>query len=325
MSSKVREADKLARVCKSRAWSILGSQYKICQGQGEDKPLVLIHKAPLGWRNKMFKKMAMVGILGALGAATVVGGGALSYVRTGVHSARQTVRDNVPIEWEIKRARDMINDLQPEIQRNTEVVIREEKAIERLAAEIEAKDELLAKSHGEIMRLKSDLENGNQARSVRFVYKGKQYSEDQVRADLTNRFKQFQAVEQTTDKLKQVLLAREKNLDAARRKLEGMQAAERELEVEVENIQARLTLLQVAQTNSPVTLDDGQLSNTRQLLDDIATRIDVAEGMLASEGALDGAIDLDETTSAELLDEISAYFDKDTAEVKSLVSTESNL
>lgn len=273
----------------------------------------------------MFKKMAMVGILGALGAATVVGTGAWSYVRTGVHSAQQTMRDSVPIEWEIKRARDMITDLKPEIRRNTEVVYREEVAVKRLAEEIGAKEELLAKSHTEIMRLKSDLENGAQSRAVRFVYKGKKYSEDQVREELSNRFKQFQVVEQTTDKLKQVLSAREKNLDAARRKLEGMLAAKRELEVEVENVQARLTLVEVAQTNSPVTLDDGQLSNTRQLLDEIATRIDVAERMIASEGALEGAIDLDETTSANLLDEISTYFDKDAAEARSLVSTESNL
>ncbi len=287
--------------------------------------MVLIHKAPLGWRNKMFKKMAMVGILGALGAATVVGTGAWSYVRTGVHSAQQTVRDSVPIKWEIKRARDMITDLKPEIQRNAEVVAREEVAVKRLAEEIGAKEELLAKSHSDILRLKNDLENGNQSRSVRFVYKGKKYSEDQVREELSNRFKQFQGYEQTTNKLKQVLAAREKNLDASRRKLEGMLAAKRELEVEIENIQARLTLVEVAQTTSPITLDDGQLSNTRKLLDEIATRIDVAERMIASEGALEGAIDLDETTSEDLLDEISAYFDKDVAEVKSLVSTESNL
>lgn len=273
----------------------------------------------------MFKKMAMVGILGALGAATVVGTGAWSYVRTGVHSAQQTVRDSVPIKWEIKRARDMITDLKPEIQRNAEVVAREEVAVKRLAEEIGAKEELLAKSHSDILRLKNDLENGNQSRSVRFVYKGKNYSEDQVREELSNRFKQFQGYEQTTNKLKQVLAAREKNLDASRRKLEGMLAAKRELEVEIENIQARLTLVEVAQTTSPITLDDGQLSNTRKLLDEIATRIDVAERMIASEGALEGAIDLDETTSEDLLDEISAYFDKDVAEVKSLVSTESNL
>lgn len=268
----------------------------------------------------MFKKMAMVGVLGALGAAAIVGTGAWSYVRTGVHTARQTVRDSVPVEWEIKRARDMIKELEPEIRHNYEIVAREEVAVKRLAEEISAKESLLAKSHSDIMRLKSDLESGSHSGSVHFTYAGRKYSEDQVREDLSNRFQQFKVHEQTTGKLTQVLTAREKNLDASRRKLEGMLAARRELEVEIENIQARLTLVEVAQTNSPITLDDSQLSSTRKLLDDIRTRIDVAERMVASEGALQGTINLDEPTSENLLDEIADYFGADRAEVESLVS-----
>ncbi len=270
----------------------------------------------------MFKKMAMVGILGALGAVTVVGTGAWSYVRTGVNSAHQTVRDSVPIDWEIKRARDMISDLKPEIRRNAEVVAREEVAVRHLSEEIGNKEVVLAKSRSDILRLKDDLASGSLSGKVHFTYAGRKYSENQVREDLENRFKQFQVHEQTTDKLKQVLVAREKNLEAARRKLDSMLSAKRELEVEIENIQARLTMVQVAQTNSPVALDDGQLSSTRKLLDEIRTRIDVAEQMVASEGILEGAIELDESTSADLLDEISSYFGAGQAEVESLVSVD---
>ena len=82
-----------------------------------------------------------------------------------------------------------------------------------------------------------------------------------------------------------------------------------------------MTLVEVAQTNSPIALDDGQLSHTRQLLDDIRARIDVAERMVASEGALEGAINLEESSSEDLLDEISSYFGKTQAEVETLVST----
>ncbi len=167
----------------------------------------------------------------------------------------------------------MIEDLKPEIARNLQVVAREEVGVQRLASEIKAKEEQLAKSRSDIMRLlKGDLESG----SVRFVYAGAaSYSVNQVKEDLSNRFKQFQVHEQTTSKLNQVLSAREKNLDAARRKLDSMLAAKRELEVEVENLQARMTMVEVAQTSSPVALDDSHLSSTRQLLDDIRTRIDV--------------------------------------------------
>lgn len=258
----------------------------------------------------MCKKFMVAGIAAAL-AAFVVGSGAWSYIRTGVHTAHQSVKDSVPIEWEISRARQMIKDLEPEIKKNLEVVTREEIGVEKLAMEIQQKEGLLAKSRDDIMRLKGDLESG----SVRFVYAGRSYSQDQVKDDLESRFRQFQVYEQTTTKLNQVLVAREKNLDAARRKLDEMLSAKRSLEVEIENLQARLTMVDVAKTSSSVALDDSALSETRKLLDDIRTRIDVEERVTASQGMLEGTIPLEETASSDLLTEISSYFGEDQAEV----------
>lgn len=265
----------------------------------------------------MCKKFLTVGILGAVAVAGLVSTGAWSYVRTGIHTAHQSVKDSVPIDWEIKRARDMIEDLEPEIARNLEVVLKEEVAVDRLAQQIQDKETQLAKSRGDILRLKNDLESG----SVRFVYAGRSYSDEQVRADLANRFERFKVFEATTDKLSQVLDARQKNLLAARQKLEEMQSAKRELEVEIENLQARQTMVEVAQTSNPVTLDDSQLSHTRQLLDDIRTRIDVAEKMSASAGALNGSIQLDDDqTSADLLNEIADYMGDADPEIEVLLS-----
>ena len=268
----------------------------------------------------MLKKIAILSAVGLASTAALAGTGAWSYMRTGIRCASESVHESVPITWEIKRARQMIQDLKPEIARNLQVVAREESGVQRLASEIKAKEDQLAKSRGDIMRLKGDLESG----SVRFVYAGRSYTEVQVKEDLSNRFKQFQVHEETTAKLNQVLTAREKNLEAARRKLDSMLAAKRELEVEVENLQARMTMVEVAQTSSPVSIDDSHLSSTRQLLDDIRTRIDVAERMVASEGALDGAIQLDEPASENLLDEIADYFGEGRAEIESLVSSENN-
>lgn len=257
--------------------------------------------------------------VGSLAAAMIVGGlvatGAWSYVRTGMGHASQAVKDSVPIEWEIKRARQMINDLKPEIAKNMQIVAKEEVSVARLGEEITNKQNVLVKSRDDIMRLKDDLKSG----SVHFVYAGRKYSQTQVRDDLTNRFKQFQVHEQTTQKLSQVLAAREKNLDAARRKLDEMLSAKRELEVEVENLQARMTMVEVAQTSNPVSIDDSHLSSTRQLLDEISTRIDVAERLSASEGALSGTIPLDETETSDVLKEIADYFGEGRSEVESLV------
>jgi chromosome segregation ATPase len=264
----------------------------------------------------MIKKL----FLGSLATAAVAGGlittGAWSYVRCGVNEASQVVKDSVPIEWELKRARQMIEDLRPEIAKNMQVVAKEEVSVQRLGEEITNKKNVLVKSRSEIMRLKDDLKSG----STHFVYAGRKYSEGQVRDDLSNRFKQFQVHEQTTQKLTDVLTARERNLDAARRKLDEMLSAKRELEVQVENLQARLTMVQVAQASNPVSIDDSHLSSTRQLLDEIRTRIDVAETLNASDGVMLGSIQIDTTETSDVLQEIADYFGEGRSEVESLVS-----
>jgi chromosome segregation ATPase len=267
----------------------------------------------------MLKKVVMGSLLAGTVAVGLVATGAWSYVRTGVNVAGQTVRDSVPIEWEIKRARQMIEDLKPEIAKNMQVVAKEEVSVQRLTEEITTKQTQLTKGREDILRLKDDLKSG----AKRFVYAGRNYSEEQVRDDLSNRFKQFQVHEQTTNKLNQILIAREKNLEAARRKLDEMLAAKRELEVEIENLQARMTMVQVAQTSSPISLDDSHLSGTRRLLDEIRSRIDVAERLAASEGAMSGSIQLDEINTSNVIQEIADYFGEGRAEVETLISSKS--
>ncbi len=266
----------------------------------------------------MLKKFAVVGATGLLTAVAVAGTGAWSYVQTCASTASESVRDSMPIDWEIKRARQMISNLKPEIAENMRLVAREEVEVRNLSEQIDKKEVQLAKSRDDILRLKDDLGSG----SVRYVYAGRSYSVEQVEADLTHRFKQFQVHEATTQKLSQVLSHRQKNLDAARLKLDEMLSAKRELEVEIENLQARQTMVEVAQASNPISIDNSQLSQTRQLLDDIKTRIDVAEQLVASEGALEGTIPLDEATSPDLLDEVAEYFsDEETAEIKTLLSS----
>lgn len=263
----------------------------------------------------MIKKLVLAGALGLAGLA-FFGASGLSYLRTGWTSAGAQVRTAVPVQWELARARQMIEDLKPEIASNMQLVAREEVGMERLSTEVTGKNQQIAKAKQDILRLKGDLESG----STHFVYAGRNYSGQQVKDDLACRFKQYQVHEQTANKLSQILTAREKNLGAARRKLDEMLSAKRQLEVEVENLQARLTMVQVAQTASPVALDDSQLSHTRKLLDDIRTRIDVAERLASSEGALDGTIPLEESASTDLLSDIADYFSDGHAEVDSLAA-----
>jgi len=268
----------------------------------------------------MLKKMFLGTLLLGMGSLAVAGTSAYSYVRTGFHSIRDGIKDQIPIELEMRRARDMITNLKPEIAGNVQLIAREEVEVGRLEKEVDRKSEQLEKAKQDMLRLKKDVAaRVDIDADEKLVYAGRKYTVSQVREDLNMRFKQFQTQEATADKLSKILAARERNLDASRRKLDEMLAAKRQLEIEVENLQARLTMVQVAETSSTLALNESQLSQTRQLLDDIATRIDVSERVSASEGGLNGVIPLDEAAPSDIVDQISRYFDETDSELGSIV------
>src|SRR5687767_4705065 len=107
---------------------------------------------------EMIKRFVLMSALAVGGLTAVFGTAGVSYLRTGLSSATDQVRQTVPVEWEIKRARQMIEDLKPEIASNMQLVAREEVGVERLANEVAAKNEQIAKARQAIMRLKNDLE-----------------------------------------------------------------------------------------------------------------------------------------------------------------------
>jgi hypothetical protein len=174
---------------------------------------------------KMLKKILLGSALTASAGGLLLGTSVYSYVKTGIHSLRDSVKDQIPVEVEIKRARELISDLKPEIASNLKLIAREEVEVAKLQREVNVKQTSLAKSKDSILKLKEDLQSG-----VRYVtYQGKKYSIEQVRQDLGDRFKHHQSLEATSDKLVKILDARERNLIAARRKLDEMLAAKREL------------------------------------------------------------------------------------------------
>ena len=163
-----------------------------------------------------------------LGSAILVGSGALlfgtsgvSYIKTGYHNLRDTIKEQIPLDVEISRVRDMIRELKPEIASNLKVIAREEVEVARLQREVQAKSESLVKSKQAILKLKDDVQSG-----AKFVsYGGKSWDMEQVKKDLASRFKNYQTQEATAEKVEKILSAREKNLEGARRKLDEMLAA----------------------------------------------------------------------------------------------------
>jgi peptidoglycan hydrolase CwlO-like protein len=253
----------------------------------------------------MLKKSLLIGGGLALLAALFFGRDAVSYISTSVAKVHQSVKDSVPIEFEIERARNMIKELTPEIRRNMHLIAKEEVEVERLQNQIERAEARLSKNRADLMRLKADLDSDRGT----FVYAGHTYTKNQVTADLKSRFARYKTQDATLANLHKVTHARQRGLDAAREKLEQMLAAKRQLEVDVENLEARLKMVEVAQTTSDFNFDDSHLARTKDLINEIHTRIDVAEKMVNAEGYFHDEIPLDEEPeTGNISEDIAEYF-----------------
>ena len=241
-----------------------------------------------------------------------------SHVSTAVGIAQDTFQDSVPIPFEIKRAREEIKRLRPEIEKNMRSIAEVEVEVAKLERQVGKSDDRLQRDHADILQLKDDLESGSEV----FVYANRTYSATQVKTDLIRRFDQFQTQEATLVSKKKQLDAKQRILLAARDKLEGMLAAKSQLEVDVENLEARLKMVEVAQTTSEFNFDDSKLSKTRDLIEQIRTRIEVAEKLVNDDIEYYDRIPLDEAdVDRDITEEITDYFGEQRPEVESLVDS----
>lgn len=252
----------------------------------------------------MIKKAVLLVV--GLGVTTLVlfGRDAASYVSTTYHRLTSTVQDSVPVEFQIERARQMVRDLEPEIRRSMHVIAKEEVALEQLNHQIAANEQKAEKEKRDILRLQSDLGTGSET----FRYANRTYSSEEVKQDLARRFNRFKVADDTLSSMKQMRDAREKNLDAAQQKLSAMINARRKLEVDVQNLEAKRKLVEVAQASSEYVFDDSQLARCKELINDIRTRLDVAAKLANADVNVEVEIPLDEATPSDITDQVAEYF-----------------
>ena len=262
-------------------------------------------------RAGIFRKVLFFG-LGTLAVSWFVfGKNAASYIHTAVGKIKDTAKDSVPVDFEIERARQMVKDLGPEIQTNMQVIAKEEVEVERLEKQIQESDARLNKDRTDLMRLKNDLSTGKD----QYTYGTRTFTATQVKCDLGNRFERYKTSDATLGSLKGVLKARQDGLDAAKQKLEGMLAAKRKLDVEVENLDARLKAVEVAQTTSEHSFDDSQLGRVKELITDLRCRLDVAAKLVNAQTQVKDQIPLDTPDPANVVDQVTEYFGGGTTKV----------
>jgi len=267
----------------------------------------------------MFKKLLLAAGIVCVGAVLWFGTSLGSYVRTSAGYVNDAVQESVPMDFQINRARDMLADLAPEIRKNMHLIAKEEVELRRLEEQIAQSERQLAEQKSQILQLKTDLASGKTA----FRYAGRNYTPDQVKADLAARFQRYKTNEQSLACLQQIAEARRKAVAAAQQRLDGMLTAKRQLEVEIENISARNQMAEAVRSASEYQFDESRLGRVKELIAQLKTRVEVSEKLSETDWNAQGEIPLEKPSADSIVDEVTAYFRGERAAGENQLATHS--
>ena len=119
------------------------------------------HSVLLTREKAMFFKLLKYGTMtlagSALAGAVVFGSDAASFLRTSAHEVRASVRDNIPVEFQLRRARDLVDEILPEMQANVRVIAEQEVEIDSAKGDIAGGEKSLAEESTRIQKLRDAL------------------------------------------------------------------------------------------------------------------------------------------------------------------------
>jgi chromosome segregation ATPase len=259
----------------------------------------------------MIKKLALLIGGGALVLVLLFGSRLIPYAKTSLHKVRQAAQDAVPVSMQIDTARDQLKNVDREIRDMMMNVAKEEVDVRSVKDKLANGQSELDRQYTQIMRLKEHLDSGDEVYTSR---SGKTYANERVRDDLKSRFRVYQTCERTLADLAKTLELREQGLEAAKSRLEQTISQRRELEIEIENLVARKQMVDVSKTANKLNFDGSELAETREMIQDISTKIEVEAQMLQLTPEFVGAIpaeDDSEASDVDISQQVEEYFNRD--------------
>ena len=255
----------------------------------------------------MICKMMKYGVLataGAVAAGGLVFGTDLgSYLTSGSRQIRSAVKDNVPIEFELARARDLVDDIVPEMQANVRLVAQQEVEIAALRDEIAAARQALDGERAKLTKLRECLATDD----VSFSLGSVTYSRDEVSRELARKLELVREAEVVFAGKERLLQNRQKSLVAAIQVLDRTRSQKSLLEGQIASLESQHRLIQAAGVGSGTQIDTSKLAQTQHLINDIKKQLDVAERVLAHESRFIEPMVIEVTDEKEVARQVDEY------------------
>ena len=234
----------------------------------------------------------------------VFGAGFLSYVRSSARSVQDAVQASVPMELELQRARDMVDQIIPELRANIQVIAREEVEVAHLRKEIDESDRRLVSLRTNVAKLRDSIDES----SVVLTSTDSSTPDTNVAKKLSREFSQYKHAQSILESKRRLLEKRELSLQAARNMLEKTRARKAELEQKIESMVAQYRLLKTQSVGTSSTINDSRLAEADRELNKIQKRLDTAKLVLQHQNDVFFEIPVEtEIDASELLAEIDEH------------------
>jgi len=228
-----------------------------------------------------------------------------SYAFTSGKMLKNSLEDSIPVELKIQRARDLMEDLIPEMHANLKLVAKEEVEVATLEKEISRERERVALEREKIRKMRKDLDvlpvSYSEARN------GAVKRQFQLE-EMAQRFERFRTAELLLAGREKLLENRRKSLHAAIQQLERTRLARVELAAQIEALEGQFILLQAQQSSSKLSLNNTKLAQTERLLGDLKKQLQIAQRVLERESELTEAIPVSTVTVENLAEQIDDHF-----------------
>ncbi|HEX4056169.1 MAG TPA: hypothetical protein VHX86_18060 [Tepidisphaeraceae bacterium] len=254
----------------------------------------------------MLWKAIKLGVLSTAGAAILgvglFGADLLSYVHSSFHSVSLAVKESIPVEFQIRRARDLLDETGPEMQKNIRLIAEEEVDIATLRGDITQANPSLDAEKVRVKALRDDLAS---SQSV-FTVGDFSYTRPQLTQELAERFANYKEAQVSLHQKQQLLENRQSALAAANQAMQIASDQRAGLQSEIDALEARYRLVQATAVGTDVQVDNTKLAQAEKVVGDVRRQLAISEHMLAEEAKFAHAMPPDAIDEKDLLTQVDA-------------------
>jgi hypothetical protein len=252
---------------------------------------------------KVFKVAAASTAAAFLVGGLVFGKELSSYISSSARAVQCSVKDNVPIEFQLQRARDLVDDIVPEIQANVKQIATQEVEIDSLRHDIQQSNQNISDEKKRIAKLRDCLASSDTS----FTISNCVYTRDQLKEDLGRRFDYAKEAEVVLTGKKRLLDNREKSLTSAMQALDHASSQKSMLESQIAALEGQNQLVKASSAGSNAIVDNSKLAQSQKLIDDIKKQLDVAERVLAHQSRFVDPIRIDVVSDKDLVSQVDDF------------------